>query len=298
VEKKVLALVVTYNRRDLLRRCLLALRAQTVRPDHVLVVENAGSDGTLGMLTEEFPEVEVIHHETNRGGAGGWESGIRRAQEGSWDFVWLMDDDAWATPEALERLVEAFSAIQPTPAFVCSRVVDDQGATVNFPHPDLEDGSPGGWDRYLTSGRVPLKACSFVSVLIPLANTRKVGLPLGHYFLWSDDYEYTLRLGACGTGWYVATSLVAHPRPGGLPNPDLALEPNESRLPLYRHLFRNYAETMARHPRHHPHWILSSLRLFFSTAARLISHRRASRLPLLAKSTAVGIWRGLRVPRA
>ena len=294
---KVMAIVVTYKRRELLRRCLDALGTQTTAPDRIVVVENAGLDGTLEMLDRDYPGVEVIRHPTNLGGAGGWETGIRRAQEGTWDFVWLMDDDAWATPDALQRLLESYPTIQPPPAFVCSRVVDDQGATVNFPHPALDNRSPGGWDRYLVSGYVPLKACSFVSVLIPLEHTREVGLPLGHYFLWTDDYEYTLRLGACGTGWYISTSLVSHPRPGGLPNPDLALEPNEARLPLYRHLFRNYVETMARHPRHHRHWVLHSLRLVLDVGLAVIRQRRFKRLPLLVSSVGIGIWRGWKVRR-
>ena len=45
--------------------------AQTRPPDHVLVVDNASTDGTAEMLREEFPQVEVLRLPENQGGAGG-----------------------------------------------------------------------------------------------------------------------------------------------------------------------------------------------------------------------------------
>jgi rhamnopyranosyl-N-acetylglucosaminyl-diphospho-decaprenol beta-1,3/1,4-galactofuranosyltransferase len=46
VSEKVCAVIVTYNRKDLLRECLNAVLSQTRPPDHVLVVDNASTDGT------------------------------------------------------------------------------------------------------------------------------------------------------------------------------------------------------------------------------------------------------------
>ncbi|MFX5615039.1 glycosyltransferase, partial [Acinetobacter baumannii] len=75
------------------RECLQSVLSQTRAPDHVLVVDNASTDGTGEMLKEEFPEVEVLRLPENQGGAGGFHEGIKRAYEAGYDWIWLMDDD-------------------------------------------------------------------------------------------------------------------------------------------------------------------------------------------------------------
>lgn len=52
MSEKVCAVIVTYNRKELLRECLKAVLGQTRPPDHILVVDNASTDGTLEMLRE------------------------------------------------------------------------------------------------------------------------------------------------------------------------------------------------------------------------------------------------------
>src|SRR5215207_4158857 len=68
----VVAVVVAYDRRTLLRECLQALRRQSTSPTAVLVVDNASSDGTAEMLRTEFPEVVLLQLQRNTGGAGGF----------------------------------------------------------------------------------------------------------------------------------------------------------------------------------------------------------------------------------
>ena len=51
---RVCAVVVTYNRKILLRECLLALEGQTRRPETILVIDNCSTDGTDAMLAKEF----------------------------------------------------------------------------------------------------------------------------------------------------------------------------------------------------------------------------------------------------
>ena len=56
----VCAVVITHNRRELLGECLDKIRAQTRPPDHVLVVDNASTDGTAEMLAAQS-DIEVQH---------------------------------------------------------------------------------------------------------------------------------------------------------------------------------------------------------------------------------------------
>lgn len=292
--KKIAAVVVTWNRMELLRRCLNALLNQTTPIDKIIVVNNACTDGTAGMLKSDFPMVQVVQMERNSGGAGGFHEGMRTASEQDFDLIWLMDDDAWASPKALEELTLANDRIQPTPSFICSRVMDSDGEGVNLParfalRPETN------WDQYLSYGYLPVEACTFVSVLIPNQFVKQVGLPLFHYFIWLDDSEYTLRLSKIVPGWYVATSIVNHPRPVGLKLPDLRLETNIHRLPLYRHYFANTFETHFRHiDRFGRKWIPTYFKSAFFDAVYFIRRGQFDRLKLLLDGVRLGVLRSIK----
>ncbi len=104
---KITAVIVTYNRLELLKECLLGLRGQTHPLDEIIVVNNSSTDGTDGWLKDQ-DRLTVINQD-NLGGSGGQYAGIRKAMENGADWIWCMDDDAEPYPDALEQLVPYFS---------------------------------------------------------------------------------------------------------------------------------------------------------------------------------------------
>src|SRR4051794_34954192 len=99
----VTAVVVTFNRRDYLERCLTALRSQTQALARIVVIDNASTDGTDGFLAGQA-EVDTITMPENVGGAGGFARGALEALEPSVGFIWLMDDDCEPDAACCERL--------------------------------------------------------------------------------------------------------------------------------------------------------------------------------------------------
>ena len=73
---KTIAIVVTHNRLNLLKRCLKALELQTVQVDGILVVDNGSNDGTKEYLNSIG--LEYIS-QPNLGSAGGWHTGLKYA---------------------------------------------------------------------------------------------------------------------------------------------------------------------------------------------------------------------------
>lgn len=289
---KVIAVIVTYNRRNLLKRCIESLQQQTHPIHEIHVIDNASKDDTHEYITQKYPEIKLLSLNHNMGGAGGFNQGMRSAIESNADFVWLMDDDAWAESDALEKLIHGWGSIEPPPTFVSSRILTPENRGINTPHPDMRSFAYE-WDRYIGNGWVPLNGCSFVSVLIPRNIIQVSGYPLAHYFIWWDDYEYTLRLRKFGQGWYISNSVVRHERQGGLPSPDLEKEPNPSRLHLYQHLYANMIETQARHPKHFNSWSSTFLSII-KTAWRLGTAGRTDRLKIQITGVSIGIVRALR----
>jgi GT2 family glycosyltransferase len=209
---KVCAVVVTHNRRDLLQQCLAALAAQTRPPQRVLVVDNASSDGTGDMVRAEHPDVELLALAVNRGSSGGFHAGLRAAQDNAPDWTWMMDDDTIAEPDALERLLEAPPALAglPRPLLLCSRTVWTDGTLHPMNIPGLERRRPALVARAAERSLLPVRAMTFVSLLVSREAVDRFGLPPAHFFIWSDDIEFTARILREGAGYLVPSSTVCH----------------------------------------------------------------------------------------
>jgi len=211
----VAAVVVTYNRLDKLKKGIASIRASSVRPRTIVLVDNASTDGTGDYLRSIAgdEDVHVLSLPENVGGAGGFAAGLRRAYDLGADFFWIMDDDCYPEPDALERLLDEHRAVEEhvkdRVPFACSVVkfVDGQLCEMN------EAVTTWDWPRYLVQGlnSVKVRECTFVSVLLPRWTVEEHGLPLAEYFIWYDDKEYTKRLsGRTRPGIQVLDSYVVH----------------------------------------------------------------------------------------
>jgi GT2 family glycosyltransferase len=212
----VVAVVVTWNRRDLLVESLAAVRGQTLAPSQVVVVDNASADGTTELLRSDYQDLEVVHLSVNTGGAGGFAAGIERALTLEPDLVWLLDDDTVPTPTAVERLVSAWRGYPAQddsgrPAVLASRVLWTDGRDHPMNTPRARPGSSSAERTAAASvGSVPVRSASFVSMMCDARVVRERGLPVADYFLWNDDFEYSTRLLRDRVGLYVPASVVVH----------------------------------------------------------------------------------------
>lgn len=212
---RIAAVVVTWNRRELLRESLDAVAGQSLPPVHTVVVDNASTDGTAELLARDYAGLEVVRLETNTGGAGGFAAGIERALTFEPDLVWLLDDDTVPTPEAAEALAAAWTGYERAtgrrPAVVASRVVwtDGRDHPMNTPRT-----KPGASAVEVAAARqvgcLPVRSASFVSIVCDAEVVGERGLPIADYFLWNDDFEYSTRLIRDRVGLYCPASVVVH----------------------------------------------------------------------------------------
>ena len=96
-------IVVTWNARSLLKKCLISLYNQTYKRYEVIVVDNASEDKTAQMIKEEFPNVKLIILKENKGFTGGNIEGLKHAKG---EFIALLNNDAEASPQWLETLIK------------------------------------------------------------------------------------------------------------------------------------------------------------------------------------------------
>jgi len=101
--------VVNYNGAHLLPPCLEGLRRQDLPAGtfETVVVDNASRDGSLELLSRDFPEVRVIASPVNTGFAGGNNLALRTV---STPYVVLLNNDAVPEPDWLRNLLAPFQA--------------------------------------------------------------------------------------------------------------------------------------------------------------------------------------------
>lgn len=193
-----LAVIVTYNRLELLKEGIGALLCQTY-PCDILIVDNASTDDTPVWAEQYISEQPSVFYENtgaNLGGAGGFNYGIRRSIEMGYDFVWIMDDDAIADPRALAELQQAGQQLSSF-GFLASVVYWTDGSLCEMnrqrtpSHYLLEEDVT---EAINSKKLIPIETATFVSLLIPKETILKVGLPIKEFFIWSDDVEYTVRI--------------------------------------------------------------------------------------------------------
>lgn len=200
---KIAAVVVTYNRLELLKECIQSLRNQTHKLDEIIIVNNSSTDGTLEWLNAQN-DLTVITQE-NSGSAGGQYTGIKTAYEKEYDWIWCIDTDIILDINALKMFVESNVIDSISTGFLSSVInyTDGNLCYINIPY------FPVGIDMlksYLKYSELPTLSASFGSVLISKNAVAKVGYPIKDFFIWGDDVEYTFRIVSSGFNGYLIKS--------------------------------------------------------------------------------------------
>jgi len=244
------AVIVTYNRKKLLNRCLSALLDQSVTVHRIYVIDNASSDGTKACLVEkgyasEDPHdnpvhidktaVHYIRLDENIGGAGGFHEGIKHAYHDDTDYVWIMDDDGYPSGNCLEKQLEYANRYDYIiPVSLDTETTDKltwyirkKNGQRTRSYAVLSNSFKTGY----MSSAVPFNGLLMSRTLID-----RVGLPKKEMFIWGDDYDHQYR--CINAGFKTITALDAvfyHP---------------EDKASHFRILFRlipiNYTESTLR----------------------------------------------------
>ena len=117
---RITAIIVSFNTKDLLRRCLASLS----EADEIIVVDNDSADGSGEMVQEEFPLVKLIRNSTNLGFGRANNQGL---QAMSGDLALLINSDIEAHPGSINALRELMSSKEDVVACGGGLVSSDGG---------------------------------------------------------------------------------------------------------------------------------------------------------------------------
>lgn len=211
VNKKIACIIVTYNRLELLKRCVKSIEDQSCIFFDTIIVNNGSTDGTENWLETKTNSIYVINQE-NQGGAGGFYAGMKYAYKNGYEWLWLMDDDGIADKYQLRELLFAAEKnhLYYLNALVCN---------INNPE-KLTFGLKSKYINLESKGEAQQQTLVF-NCINPFNGTfihrtviDKIGFIKKEMFIWGDEQEYMFR--AIKNGFQLATVTSAihyHPLP-------------------------------------------------------------------------------------
>ncbi len=217
---RIVAVVVTFNRLELVRRLVDRL-TEVDGLDEIVVVDNASTDGTGEWLASTTERVVAHTLDRNRGGAGGFHEGLRLALERGADLVWLMDDDGLPDPDCLDLLLAHQGALDFWGPVVVDEADPDRLVfPIRLPGGTRVVHDTGAVERAAVGGLVRDVVIPFNGVLVTRELVERIGYVREEFFIWGDDHEYRLRAERAGARIAtVAAARVRHPAVGDLGTP-------------------------------------------------------------------------------
>lgn len=283
---RIAAIIVTYNRKELLLGCIKAVLGQKGSEAAVIVIDNNSTDGTENAIKKYSSDKRVIYYNTgsNLGGAGGFQYGIRKGVELGYDYLWIMDDDCVPSEAALDALVSTAKELNDQFGFLSSKVLWKDGSIckMNVQRAQLTKNVED-----FNIPLIPVVMASFVSLFVRSEVVRELGLPIKEFFIWTDDWEFTRRISKSYSCYVVTNSEVTHYSKVNIPA-DVSSD-SADRLERFRYLYRNDVVLYRR----------EGLKGFLYECARLLFHstkvvfkakdHRRKRLGMIWKGTMAGL---------
>ncbi len=211
---QVSVVIVNWNGKHLLERCLPAVLNQVQVDVEVVILDNGSTDGSVAWVEGQFPMVRMIRSDRNLGFARGNNEAIRVTES---CYIATLNNDAEPDPNWLSELVRAMESF-PAVGMCASKMVraDDPGTMDSC---GIRIDAAGiGWNRY-TGEREHVDEGTAYEVLGPCAGAAlyrramldQVGLFDEDYFIYYEDIDLAWR--AQRQGWrcvYVPTARVVH----------------------------------------------------------------------------------------
>ncbi len=234
--KKVIAVIVTYNRKKLLKESIEAILNQDYDNCITLIIDNASTDGTYDYIKEFVDGNKIIYKNTgsNLGGAGGFNYGMKEAYKLGCDFMWIMDDDCIAHKDTLTEFLKADEKLNGKYGFLSSKVLWEDNSICLM---NKQKKTFSKWLKDFDTNYQEIALGSFVSFFVKSSTVKKYGLPIKDFFIWSDDWEYSRRISRNEKCYFISSSIVTHKCKENIGASIASVD--EDRLDRFKYLYRN-----------------------------------------------------------
>lgn len=249
---KVITIIPTWNRVDWFKRSVESVLNQTRKTDLLVLLNNGSTDGTYDYCESlKSEKIKVVHNKENNGAASGMKQLAEIALNEGADWIWYMDDDAIADPDALQSHFDSEVIMNDDTMIITSKIIDQKGewSSENIParFDDKNFEFKGIDPKEVESGKpVEVHTGGYCGWFIRKECYQEFGFPNDKLFFWFDDIEYVVRvsrkkkvyLNPKSVIQHFATSLVKHHQkwPFSGPIPEIPIQ----QLGRYFYWNRNY----------------------------------------------------------
>lgn len=211
-ESQLTVVIPTWNRKELLRKCLNSLVKQSV-PSLILVIDNGSADSTAQMCTRDFPQVSYVRLEQNLGFAKAANIGIQKVET---EFVALLNNDTEVEPDWAEIGLSAFRKYSDYWFFASKMIqyhhreyLDSAGDCYNRTGLPYKRGFGERIANY--SKPEPVLGASAGGAFYRRGLFERIGLFDENYFMYLEDVNFSLRAQMCGFPClYLPDAIVFH----------------------------------------------------------------------------------------
>lgn len=292
---KVFALILNWNHPEATISCVQSLRQAHTVPEEIVVVDNGSRDDSAVILQKQLDgHCRVMRNPENLGYAGGLRPGIDYCLAQGADLLWLMNNDIIVQADTLERMLESVER-NGLDCLYSPRVVrlDDPehtyfaGQYFNRKNGTFDPEPCGQPKSFLHDERDLLTdVIQGSNFIVPACVVRTCGFMDENFFLYYEEFDYSLRLAGCGIKCIcVLPAMVLHAMEGT----PCADRPALDRVRLYYRvrnkmlIFRRYCTPAC------------AIRLMLYTLLRqivaVLLHRRGEPSAVFTRSKA--LWHGL-----
>jgi rhamnosyltransferase len=212
VSERILAYITAFCDQASLERCIGSIRHQTITVDQILVIDNSPHSLLKDHGLKEF--MTVLHCPENIGVGGGVEVAVRVAIHGSYDLLWLLDQDSQPEMVCLENLVTAFRKYcrqyDVQVGIVAPRIVDEcmgrELGCAKFIRYRFKENQLDWQGKLWVECDAPIISGSLVSV----AAAKIVGFPRSDLFIDGVDLDYGLRFRKAGFYNFIISNAILY----------------------------------------------------------------------------------------
>jgi rhamnopyranosyl-N-acetylglucosaminyl-diphospho-decaprenol beta-1,3/1,4-galactofuranosyltransferase len=198
----VAAVVVTFQRDELLKRNLESIESQSLMPQYVMVVDNASSEATKDLVSDFG--YQYISGSSKLGGAGGYKLGLESALKTKAELIWLLDDDGYPAFNCLSNQIE-WSIKEGLE--ISSPLCVSQSDHTQSSNPYILGIRKVSNIDYLQKMNVRKNVIQlFNGVLLTRNCIEKIGLPNPALFIRGDELDYFYRIRGAGIKYGLVTS--------------------------------------------------------------------------------------------
>lgn len=212
--KTTAIIILNWNGKDFISECIKSIKSQ-VANNHIILVDNGSSDGSLEFIKIEYPELDFIINKKNLGFAAGVNQGILRAIKLNMDYVGLFNNDAVAKKDWLMNLINYLNKNPKYGIATCKLISKDYrlDSTGDFytswglPYPR----GRGSKEINSLDNTIEIFGASGGASLYRVSMFKEIGLFDEDFFAYYEDVDISFR--AQLAGWkikYVPEAIAYH----------------------------------------------------------------------------------------